>query len=842
MVLQASPERDRTAEEKEEIAKKYKPGDQLLVSLEESDHDTDEEDRQLVNSVRERSLAEISQSHRRGNSNSYTDLEAHGRRPRSADNRDVGRRHQHHDERIARRQVHHNVAQNAARTGATVGTSNDSARRIEHQSSLRSLLSASDVGDTTQDDIARMIMEEGLLDGIDLSGLDQTQEEELSDRLVQIFLSRHPDRSHLPRRSSDQTERARAPEHHRSRSQTIQNPSSSSTPTETSSRHPPVSRRNLLEATSDPHAHRRRASEETRRRRTSPTPVAAASTSETNLRPALRSSSDISNHRTRPSPSRPRTRESSTASISRRSTEPEGRASDIWAGIARDGHQPSITTRQVVGSSLTDSPSTTTPTDRTFTASGTILPGVSTTDILSPSNVQSPTRRNISSRPSPARQTPARASSTHYAEPSISCERCGKAGIQYELHKRCLKCKDGNYHVCLHCYRTDRGCPHYYGVGTIGEMNFNKVHHPAVRSTAEFPHVLKSQRYRQPKEGSARGTSDGKQMTNDNPASRLEDGMFCDSCQSAANGCYWQCEECNEGEWGYCRPCVNQGNCCNHSLLPIRRVSSEPSTPSPADVTLVGPATVPASMQKSLTEATLQVLSFSTECDICKYPIAPSSTRFHCLQCNEGDYDVCTNCYLKSVVSGKISKENGHGGWRRCLKGHRMIIIGYEDHDKGQRRVIVRDIVGGYTLKDEQIEISAPSASSISIASPELGTGDWSWKEGNTKRKKAGRVRTSHAQDSNALSSPSTPTSATTPSDRRGTAVTGIPPDGGFGLVLGANWSYFADDGCTDELSFPRGAEITEADNINDEWYWGYYAGKTGLFPSAYCTLVREAV
>ncbi|OKL62625.1 hypothetical protein UA08_01248 [Talaromyces atroroseus] len=761
MVLQASPERDRTAEEKEEIAKKYKPGDQLLASLEDSDHDTDEEDRQLLNDVRDLSLAETSHPRRRGASTSRTgDVATHGRRPRSADNRDDGRGHQNYDERIARRYVRHNAAPNAARTGTTVGNSGDSPRRIEHQSSLRSLLSASDVGDTTQEEIARLIMEEGLLDGIDLSGLDQTQEEELSDRLVQIFLSRHPDRSHLPRRSSEQTGRARASEHHRSRSQTLQNSSSTSTPTENSSRHPPVSRPNLLEATSGPRVHRRRASEETRRRRTSPTPVAPASTSETTLRPALRSSSDIAGHRSRTSTSRPRTRESSTASISRRSTELEGRVSNLWAGITRDGTQQSTTTRHVVGSSLTDSPSTATPTDRTFSTSSTGIPAVPTADIPSSSDVQSPTRRNISSRPSPATQTPTRIPSTHYPEPSISCERCGKSGIQYELHKRCLKC-------------------------SIGEMNFNKAHHPAVRATAEFPHVLISQRYRQPKEGSARGTSEGKQMTNDNPASRLED-----------------------------------------------------------DVASVGPATVPTSLQKPLpTEATYQVLSFSTECDICKYPIAPSSTRFHCLKCNEGDYDVCTNCYLKLVVSGKISKENGHGGWRRCLKGHRMIIIGYEDHEKGQRRVIVRDIVGGYTLKDEKIDQTAtPSASTVSIASPELGTGDWSWKEGNTKRKKAGRVRTSQAHDSNALSSPSTPTSTTTQLDRRGTATPAIPPDGGFGLVLGANWSYFAEESCTDELSFPRGAEITEADNINDEWYWGYYAGKTGLFPGAYCTLVREVV
>ncbi|KAI7975298.1 hypothetical protein EIK77_007427 [Talaromyces pinophilus] len=819
MVLVANPERDRTAEEKEEIAKKYKPGDQVLVSPGSSDAESDGDGR-LV--------ADGTNGHRRRASASHS---GGGQRQRSADNRD------HH---------HHNAARNAARTGAAVGNSNESTRRIEHQSSLRSLLSASDVEDNTQEEIVRLIMEEGLLDGIDLSGLDQSQEEELSDRLVQIFLSRHPDRSRQPRRSSDQRESTRAPEHRRSRSQTLQSQPQNSTSAENTSRRPPVSRPHLLGVSSDSHNHRRRASDETRRRRTSPIPVAPASTSETALRPALRSSSDISSQRPRASPSRPRTRESSTASVTRRSTEPEGRASDVWAGIT--GSQHNVASRQVVASPVTNSPSTTTPTERTFSASTTSLPGVSTSDTQSlTNNVQPSSRRNTATRSGQARQAGNRVPSTHYAEPSISCERCGKTDIQYELHKRCLKCKDGKYHVCLHCYRVGRGCPHYYGVGSIGEMNFNKAHHPALRSNVEMPHVMKSQRYRRPKEASSRGTSDGKQMTSDNPSSRLQEEMFCDVCHSVANGCFWQCDECNESEWGYCRRCVNQGRCCNHPLLPIRRISSESPTPSPTDVTPLGPITPLVPTQKALPGAvTYQVLSFSTECDICKYPIAPSSTRFHCLQCNEGDYDVCTNCYLKLVVSGKISKENGHSGWRRCLKGHRMIVIGYEDHEKGQRRVIVRDIVGGYTLKDEHVNPQPPSSSSGSVASPELGTGDWSWKEGNTKRKKAGRARTSHVNaliESNSTSSPSsqtaTPPPATTQPDHR-TAT--IPPDGGYGLVLGANWSYFAEESCTDELSFPRGAEITEAENINDEWYWGYYAGKTGLFPGAYCSLVREVV
>ncbi|KAH8690121.1 SH3 domain protein [Talaromyces proteolyticus] len=843
MVLKVNPGHARSAQDKEEIAKKYKPGDSVLVSPPNAS-ESDEEDRRLIENVRELSLSEVSASHRRRASSSQAGDTFHRRQARSADNRDRSddeRRGRHDNDPTTRRQAQHHVARTAASTGTTIGSATDPARRIEHQSSLRSLLSASDVGDTTQEEIVRLIMEEGLLDGIDLRGLDQAQEEELSDGLVQIFLSRHPERSHPQRRSSDQTERpAPSSQHRRSRSHTTQSSRSpSAVPTE-SGRRPPVSRPHLLEATETPLRHQRRASDETRRRRTSPTPVAAASTSETALRPATRSSSDMTNQRSSAPRSQPRTRESSATSISRRATEPEGRASELWLTGTRESPQ-SQTGRQILGSLETNSPTVSTPTDRTPSASNAALPGVSTNDTPSPStslpNLPASVRRPATSRPAPPRQHPVRVPSTHYTEPSLSCERCGISDIQYKLHKRCHKCKNGNFHVCLHCYRVGSGCPYYNTVSSTREEVYKDQHHPANRSPEEQPHVLNSQKYRKPKESSLRGTSDWKQITNENPASRLEDGMFCDICQSATNNCFWQCSECNEGEWGYCRRCVNQGRCCSHPLLPVRRILSTEAATSPTEATPTGLISVPPSLSSPESTA-YQVLSFSTECDICKYPIAPSSTRFHCLKCNEGNYDVCTNCYLKLVASGKISKENGHNGWRRCLNSHRMIVVGYEDHEKGQRRRVVRDIVGGYTLKEETPQVSSRTDSSNSVASPDLGNGDWSWKEGNTKRKKASRARTSHA----GTSSPTTDSGSPTTTQSSGRRVTGsvFPPDGGYGLVLRAEWPYFAEENCTDELSFPKGAEISEAENINDEWYWGYYAGHTGLFPGNYCTPVRE--
>jgi hypothetical protein len=211
---------------------------------------------------------------------------------------------------------------------------------------------------------------------------------------------------------------------------------------------------------------------------------------------------------------------------------------------------------------------------------------------------------------------------------------------------------------------------------------------------------------------------------------------------------------------------------------------------------------------------------------------------------------VCANCYLKLVATGKISKENGHNGWRRCVRGHRMVVVGFEDHAEGQRRVVVRDLVGGRALKDEH-----------AVPSPEVGSGDWSWKEGSERRKKASRVRT--AWTINNDRSNSFPISASAGATGGGGSNSGsghnsetatptnshsppflrrFPPDGGIGLIVHALWSWYPEDDVQDELMFPRGAEITEVENINDDWFWGCYAGQTGLFPGSHVTVVGEIV
>lgn len=102
-----------------------------------------------------------------------------------------------------------------------------------------------------------------------------------------------------------------------------------------------------------------------------------------------------------------------------------------------------------------------------------------------------------------------------------------------------------------------------------------------------------------------------------------------------------------------------------------------------------------------------------------------------------------------------------------------MVIVGFEDRDGGQLRIVVRDLVGG-----------------------------WAWKDDDEQSRSRNPQR--------------------------------CPPDGGTGLRLQARWGYWPEEGVRDELAFPKIAEIREAADVNGEWCWGVYCGMTGLFPSSH--------
>ncbi|KAL8803821.1 MAG: hypothetical protein Q9182_002953 [Xanthomendoza sp. 2 TL-2023] len=199
-------------------------------------------------------------------------------------------------------------------------------------------------------------------------------------------------------------------------------------------------------------------------------------------------------------------------------------------------------------------------------------------------------------------------------------------------------------------------------------------------------------------------------------------------------------------------------------------------------------------------------LTLSTKCNICRYPIPPSSTRFHCPQCNGGDFNICTTSYMKLISAGHVSVENGDKGWRKCFNGHRMTVVGFEDSSAGQRRVVVQDLVGGLGLKND-------GGSNGQAAGQEL-----SWQEGQQRH-----VRKVFGQD--AVQQERDLVTTTAPLLRK------YPPSGGTGMHALAVWGYWPENVASDELSFPRGAEVREVEDINGDWFIGSYAGKMGLFP-----------
>ena len=750
----------------------------------------------MVEEVREMSLRDVGvrvpASYERGSRNRNRDG------PRDVRDDDARQQRRREQDRRRRAEGHDGAAVRDHGSSSAMDSSSR-ARQIEHQSSLRSLLSSSDIDSSgMEEEILRQIVDEGLLDGIDLNNIDVSQEDELSERIADAYRRRHGGN---PRSRSIRAEESRSTDaraqvseqtqpqrrhHRRTSSAADQVPRSS---------HPPISRPHLLEAYPVPQGQRRRTSSE-HRRQTSPAASSSASraSSDTHCQ-AARSATDLSTRTQTTTATRPRPAELPLQD--RRNTDTEHRRSRAGS---RDRTSQTVQPMSPRGISRSHAVASGAAGAQTATAS-TPATVPSTTTTGEPRHQRTPTLRNTP-RDTPNTSSPVSSSSTPrvlpilYPEPSIRCNRCGKSHIEYELHLHCSICKDGNYNICLRCYRLGRGCPYWFGFGFVALLHYMRQAPPGGYPPSHpLPHRLQGHRFLRPTSAiSQHPTQENRsscRTTPENPAQRLQSGMFCSKCSSFANECFWSCDRCNEGEWGFCNSCVNQSKCCTHPLLPIAHVSSEitrnqgppPQRSDSSSASLVSPRGIPANFHPSGIKPTNTgyiPLTFSPSCKICTYPTQPSNTRFHCPQCNDGDYDICTTCYLKFVATGKISKSNGDRGWRRCPNGHRMAIVGFEDSASGQKRVIVRDRVGG-----------------------------------NDKNKLAQSISMNVAAEVPPLSGK-------------------YPPDGGAGKRFFAVHSYWPQDGSSDELAFPRGAEIREAEFRNEEWYLGCYAGSEGLFPLSY--------
>ncbi|KAF3021923.1 hypothetical protein E8E14_007412 [Neopestalotiopsis sp. 37M] len=134
----------------------------------------------------------------------------------------------------------------------------------------------------------------------------------------------------------------------------------------------------------------------------------------------------------------------------------------------------------------------------------------------------------------------------------------------------------------------------------------------------------------------------------------------------------------------------------------------------------------------------------------------------------------------------------------------------------GERRHIVHDLVGGWDL---HIQPLTPTLS----AQPIPGLMKWSWPGPNGT--KLERLVTDVVGTTAPITGPWTEA---------------FPPEGGSGLRATANWAWYPGPSATDELMFPRGAEIREIEDVNGEWYFGCYMGAKGLFPAPYVRVAES--
>ncbi|KAH6687328.1 hypothetical protein F5X68DRAFT_152865 [Plectosphaerella plurivora] len=843
MFVTANPDKDRTQAEKDESLKSYKRGDQIIprqhvVGPTPEAMRLEQEDRRLIEEVRGLSLrdAGVESSHaprqrRRRDSTERTRRSRDPSRESAHSHRqDDSRRRQREESRQNSDHLHPD-----SRTGDRRQRRSDSRRReeavnemrrrqVEHQSSLRSLISSGDINERDIDreieEFARQIQEEGLLDGLDLDNIDLSNNDELSRKITEAYRRRQKDKERsrgdsrrnaapLARQSSEPTPEVAAPTPPPSA------PSTSSTSVALETRRPGIQQRPHSRSTSatgvnddrsrpppvmaaahlDVRERRRRRNSSGGRSATTP----ASSTTHAESRPTARSQTDLS---IRTQSIEPPTGPRATLSENRSSSTPS---------VPLLSHSPTTSARESFANRVTDSPvlvsssfgspppsaihRTHRPTDLAVVNQAISLP---------------PPQHSPGLQPRPRPQL--------YPEPYISCSACQRPHIEYELHYNCGICSGGNWNLCIDCYRSGKGCQNWFGFGQDAFKKWDAIRQAGQKDRPR-PHLFTANRFMPPK--MTPGGAEGRRtLTTDDPMKRLQSGNFCCRCLAWANECYWYCGSCNSGDWGFCNDCVNQGNSCTHPLLPLTHQPQNTHTPPPSprahqpphcasvlngpNVPVIGP---------------FKPLTFRTRCSVCRDQILPTDDRLHCFSCTSsieldskpGEYEVCTGCYESLIDRGQISAENGSAGWRRCPQnGHRMVIVGFHESHGGQYRHVVADRVGGWKLKME-------------IFAQLQGLQKWSWCEGSTTLK---RLVTRDV----ASTAP-----RTTPEGDGGNMLVSaesFPRNGGNGFSATAKWAW--NPTADDELLFPKGADVIEIEELDEEWSHGVYMGAQGLLPTKY--------
>jgi hypothetical protein len=820
MYLQVNPSKARSAEEKADQDKLYKPGENVLPKLRKKhrDRDRDEDQRVLddvIRSSRDEALGistQGSQDRRRSDRSG----ERRGSSGSTHAERQVGLLYMPEQPRHRGR-----ASPRSSPVSSPVDTFPQ--RSIEHQSSIRSLLSVSE--SDIEEDIMRQIASDPSLTGIDWDNLSAAQSDELSERIARAYR-----RGREERRRQEQRDVGRISP----RPRNVNRPANSPEPRTLRERHSRT--RDTGHLSDNPETSPRSRVRQRPRSGSQPAqgtsrPVNAISTlpiRATNIstvvpvQPTQPTPAVARQPEPRPTESRRRTTDPSIGTARRQRQNQQAPAAPVESPQRLPVRSDSDNVTSVSSGRVRLSPRTQAA---TFPIESRNASSTQASSLLPSSVAHSTTTLGAAVE---------RSREKTYPEPCITCQSCKRANIQYQIYYTCVKCDLSGYHLCQSCYRQGKGCKHWFGFGWAALAKFEKmISGGSYPPSHELPHILTSSRYIRPQASTSETKADesARIITTEDPAQRLQSGVFCDICDEFANHWYWQCGFCNEGEWGFCNRCVNQGKHCTHPLLSLeykidvhenKQNTSSPSTPTNQQKFAESNQSSPSNFQAK---------AFKTTCDICKYLISPSISRYHCPQCNGGDYDIHTECYVSLVKVGRIAPDNGHQGWRRCLNGHRMVILGFEDREGGKQvRIVDRDLVGGVALKEDDSEYNSRTPSPrIAPAGPlaramaqsqnsQNPSPLWSWRDPD------GTLRNARHHHHNSLHASSSTRS--------------FPPDGGIGLRLVALWSYYPDSRVSDELLFPKGAEIREAEDINGDWFWGVYAGAKGLFPGNYARVI----
>ncbi|KAK1751582.1 E3 ubiquitin-protein ligase [Echria macrotheca] len=837
MFLALNPDKARSQEDRADMDRRYKKGDRVMPHLKfldrtEEQKRLDAEERRLIEEVQQLSLRDALAAAERADRASRARGRRDGgerrggeRRAQSANLRvdtTAGEERRRRSESRNRGAAHAPApAPAAAPAPGSAAAAVDAvrARQVEHQSSLRSLISAEGAGtrdiEREIEEFTRQIQEEGLLDGLDLDNIDLRSNDELSRRITEAYRRRYRERSRADggRRSnasahSQRSERSTRPRAHTgetSRPTSRHGGHSSRPPSASSSdergRYPPSSSTHL--EVGEPA--RRRRTPSGSRSATAPVPATQPETRGV----TARSQTDLAQ---RPSVGVIAAEARSSSSPTTVTSAPLGRGD---SPDHRDHRGASFGSRAAAGLGITqppidpgsdsDSRSRIKPPRPANLVTGQISPTIGPTS--------GPLSPGLST---PPLSSPRRAPLPRYKEPLVNCNGCAKQHIEYEIHYNCATCHGGDWNLCVDCWRRRKGCLHWLGFGKAAWERWGKLRQAGdPKWVNNPPHFLTANRYLPPR--AIPGGAEGRRtITTENPADRLQSGTFCCRCAAWTNDGYWRCDVCNEGEWGFCGDCVNRGMACTHPLLPMayqptpeQHRAATGSPPPPGTTPPASPGGTRPHQSSSAPRAFRPVV-VPRPCSLCRRRIQPADPRFHCYECaadSSGDFDVCWPCYSSLLGSGKIAPENGPAGWRRCPRGgHRMVVEVFAPDD---RRHVVQDLVGGRRL---------------AVDRREDGLEVWSWKDGATGKK----VERLVAVDVGAST--------------EGVKVAGgerftkslFPPDGGSSPGAVAGWGWYPEAGVVDELMFPKWAEILEVEDMNGEWFHGFYMGTSGLFPAPY--------